>query len=440
MTSKYFRPGYKCAVKVIVIGAGMSGLVAARALHDGGVEVEILEGRDRIGGRTHTIDLAGAAVDLGASWIHNGHSSPMLPLVDELGIERIPAELTGIVLTASVLNRVDGTFPDGAQRDELTRAMAGLAMSGAARDELNPGLDLLQAMDELIGVIDPNVRATLGALLALNEGKDAHEVDFAAFASLFFTGDGDHGDVLPRGGYRVVVDHLARGLAIHTARPVTRIQQHADGVTVHTVDGAFSGDHALVTVPLGVLKAGVIAFDPPLPAPMQAAVKRVGFGTLEKVALAYERAFWQIDGAPTNVTTVSSPRPEWPMIFDYSRFYGAPVVVALVAGEHGRALAAMPEAERVASLHATMRIIGGADTPDPVAYATTSWATDPFLLGCYANVGPGCDIDQHRADVATLGTAHGRVHFAGEHTCVEGTSTVDSAWLSGLRAATQIRG
>src|SRR3954449_10806699 len=122
--------------RVVVVGAGISGLVAARALRLSGVDVVVVEGRDRIGGRTHTIELAGAAVDLGGSWIHDGAGSPMLPLVDALGIERMPASNTGIALGASVLNRVDSVFPDSDARGALTGAMAGLAMSGAERDKL----------------------------------------------------------------------------------------------------------------------------------------------------------------------------------------------------------------------------------------------------------------------------------------------------------------
>ena len=188
--------------RVVVVGAGISGLVAARALQLSGVDVVVVEGRDRIGGRTHTIELGGAAVDLGGSWIHDGAGSPMLPLVDALGIERLPASTTGIALGASVLNRVDGVFPDVEARGALTGAMAGLAMSAADLGQLEPGLDLDQAMAELLAAIDPNVRATLGALLAMNEGKDADEVDFATFASLFFGGGAEHEDVMPRGGYR----------------------------------------------------------------------------------------------------------------------------------------------------------------------------------------------------------------------------------------------
>ncbi len=421
-----------------MVGAGISGLVAARALQLSGVDVVVVEGRDRIGGRTHTIELGGAAVDLGGSWIHDGAGSPMLPLVDALGIEVLPASTTGIALGASVLNRLDGAFPDVEARVALSNAMAGLVLGGPDVSKLDAGLDLDQAMAELLAEIDPNVRATLGALLAMNEGKDASEVDFATFASYFYRGGNEQKDVMPLGGYRRVVEHLADGIDIHTAQPVRRIEQGSDSVTAYTSADSFSGTHALVTVPLGVLKVGMIEFDPPLPAAVVEAIERVGFGALEKVVLAYERAVWQVDGKPTHVTIVDPPHPEWPVILDLSAWYGVPVVVGMATGDRGRSLAAMPEAARVAALHDTIRAIGGPDTPEPIAFATTSWATDPFLLGCYANIAPGTQPAQHAADLAALATPHGRVLFAGEHTCERGTSTVDSAWITGVREASRL--
>jgi phytoene dehydrogenase-like protein len=74
---------------VVVIGAGVAGLVVARALHRAGVSVEVLDGRDRIGGRTHTVMLAGAPVDLGASWVHPGPSSPMRPFLEAREAKRL---------------------------------------------------------------------------------------------------------------------------------------------------------------------------------------------------------------------------------------------------------------------------------------------------------------------------------------------------------------
>lgn len=424
--------------RVVVVGAGMSGLVAARALALDGIDVVVVEGRDRVGGRTHTIDLAGAAIDLGASWIHDGTGSPTLPLVDALGIERMPAPSTGIVLGAAVLNRVDGVFPDVDARTALTGAMAGLVMGAGDPSALEPGVALDRAMAKLLDVVDPDVRATLGALLAMNEGKDADEVDFGWLASLFFAPGAEHEDVMPRGGYRGLVDHLASGLEIRTGQSVQQITQDADGVTVYTTDGTVTASHALVTAPLGVLKSKAIEFVPPLPDAHVTAIERVGFGALEKVVLAYESAVWQVDGQPTHVTIVDSPRPQWPIILDLSTWYGVPVVVGMATGAFARQLAAMPEAARVAALHDTIRAIGGPDTPEPIAFATTNWASDPFLRGCYANAAPGTDAAQHQADLTALATPHGRVLFAGEHTCERGTSTVDSAWLSGVREAARL--
>src|SRR5262249_43406815 len=158
-----------------------------------------------------------------------------------------------------------------------------------------------------------------------------------------YSGAVDHEDVMPRGGYKTVVDHLAKGLDIHTSQPVRRIEQSSETVTVHAGEHTFEGTHAIVTVPLGVMKAKTIAFDPPLPTAHQGAIDRTGFGALEKVALAYERAVWQVEGQPTHLTIVESPRPEWPEILDFSAWYDVPVVVGMATGSFGRALAAMPE-------------------------------------------------------------------------------------------------
>jgi len=428
--------------RVVVVGAGISGLAAARALHRAGVDIVVVEGRDRVGGRTHTVDVEGVPVDLGGSWIHDGAGSPMLDFVDSLGIERMPAVTTAIAVNAAVLDRASGRYPDIDARTALSGAMAAFALAGAQLEQLGPGLDVAEALDKVLTDVDPTIRRTLGALLAMNEGKDDDDMSFDFLRKSFFSSAAFHEDSMPRGGYRGVVDSLADGLPIELETTVERVAQDGDGVTVHTSSGAFDGSHALVTVPLGVLKAAAIEFEPPLPARHLAAIERMGFGVLEKVVIAYDRAVWQVDGAPTHVTIVDSGGPDWPLILDLSAWYGSPVVVGFATGARGRVLAGMAESERVAALHETIRGLcpDTTPTPMPLATAATSWATDPFLRGCYANIALGTEPEQHVTDIEALGTPHGRVLFAGEHTCELGTSTVDSAWRSGLREAARLLG
>ena len=232
--------------------------------------------------------------------------------------------------------------------------MAAFALAGAQVEQLRPGLDVAEALDTVLADVDPDIRRSLGALLAMNEGKDDDDMSFDFLRRHFFGGGAMHEDAMPRGGYRGVVDALAEGLPIHLETTVERIAQDDDGVTVHTSSGAFDGSHVLVTVPLGVLKAAAIEFDPPLPAGHLAAIERMGFGVLEKVVIAYDRAVWQVDGAPTHVTIVDSGGPGWPMILDLSTWYGSPVVVGFATGARGRVLAGMAESDRVAALHETI--------------------------------------------------------------------------------------
>ena len=207
---------------------------------------------------------------------------------------------------------------------------------------------------------------------------------------------------------------------------------------MHTSAGPFTGTHAIVTVPLGVLKAGSVAFDPPLPERHQEAVDRMGFGAFEKVALAYERPVWQVDGAPTHLTVVDRGRTRWPVVLDMSAWYGTPVVVGMAVGESARALAARSEAERVDALHDVIRAIadptlrdrsaGPRPTGRPTRSCSVATRTSPS----------DSDPAQQAEDVAALSTPHGRVLFAGEHTSTAGTSTVDSAWLTGIREASRL--
>jgi monoamine oxidase len=125
-------------------------------------------------------------------------------------------------------------------------------------------------------------------------------------------------------------------------------------------------------------------------------------------------------------------------VLDMSAWYGAPVVVGLTAGEHARELAGKPEQQRIDELAAIVAQIAGPDAPGPTAAVATDWTNDPFALGCYSGVGrlPASDASTEAPDV--LAQPHGRVLFAGEATSAIAHSTVDGAWLSGVREAKRL--
>lgn len=427
---------------VVVVGAGIAGLAAARVLADNGVEVVVLEARDRIGGRILTVPLAGAAVDLGASWVHDGTGSPMLPYLRRNGIALDDARITDMFGAADYWDPRTGTFPSPALREAVVAAFGELErLAPAAARRSDPRATISATLRTTLPDVDDTVRSTLGAFLGVFDGSDATGMGFASLASFLLTTGASDADMFPRGGYGRVVERLADGLRIRTSSPVRAVSDDGAGVTVTTDDEAVRGSYAIVTIPLGVLKSGDVTFSPPLPGPVADGIDALGVGTFEKVALAYPAAPWRRAGVPGNIVVGRrDDSPQFQSFLDLGRWNdGAPVLLAISTGEHGRRLAAMPEKERVRQAHTLARSIV-ADLPDPLDARTTAWQTDPFSVGCYSRVALGStDADAARAVAAFL-APQGRIRFAGEHTGADAIAVVDGAWTSGVREAQRIIG
>ena len=429
---------------VVVIGAGVSGLVAARALDRAGVAVTVLEGRDRIGGRTHTVTLGGVPVDLGGSWVHPGEASPMRAFLEASGIDLIPASTTEMITLADVVDpRRDD--PDPMVRMQFLGGMYTVFTGAtAAIAELGPDASVADVVAHLLPDADPAAIDAVNVVLGIERGEDTTALSAPAyFAAEAAHGAGSEGvearaDMLPSGGYRRLVATLADGLSITTGAVVAEITGDDDGVTVNTVDGSsHRATHVVVTVPLGVLKAGSIRFDPPLPDTKQEAIDQLGWGAFEKVVLAFDEPLWPDDGLPHHLVVADAVERGWATIVDHSAWYGRPVVVGHAGGAHARALADLSDEQRVARLVEVLEpVVGHPLTPSE--WAVSSWTNDPCSMGCYS--GPsGTDPGQARLPDA-MAAPHGRVLFAGEATARTGASTVDGAWLTGIREAKRLLG
>ena len=248
-------------------------------------------------------------------------------------------------------------------------------------------------------------------------------------AAAAFRGD----DTLFSKGYQVIVEHLASGLDVKLQHTVQQVEWSNPQISIQTDRGELQADHAIITLPLGVLKTGQVAFSPPLPAHKQTAINTLGMGTLNKCYLHFPAAFWSDDQDWLEyIPTEPGAWTEWVSL---QRVAGWPVLLGFNAAERGKRIESWSDAQIVADAMQTLRTLFGNTIPEPLDYQITRWNADPFARGAYSfnSVGSTPAMRDHLAE--RLGNT---VFFAGEATERKHFSSVHGAYLSGLRAAQQI--
>jgi polyamine oxidase len=248
--------------------------------------------------------------------------------------------------------------------------------------------------------------------------------------------DGSYFGDLPDGGYRRVVDAMAGGLDVRLGAVVSEVVRTAAGVEVLLADGTIeAGSHAVVTVPLGVLKSGTPRFSPDLPADRLAAIERIGFGCYEKVVLAFDEPFWHSAGFTHLMLFSADPDEPALFAFDHSALGAGPTLVGHVfPSSVGRVLDRTPDEAAQWVLGLLAEAVGG-PCPAPSGVKVTSWGTDPFTAGAYTHIPPGADPPE----VNLLGEpVDGRLLFAGEHTQSARLGYADGAMTSGIREAKRL--
>jgi len=426
-------PAQPVSGRVIVVGAGVSGLTAAQVLHRSGIEVLVLEARDRIGGRTHTATLDGDPVDLGAAWVHGPRGNPVMDYLHAKRVDTVVSKSTG---GTAVGTHDDSPFGAGelAQAEsDLSRAQA--EMSWVVEDDdlsMAEALDLALAQNSLNTARKDRARFLARQSVELDWAAPLDDISTVTTA-FYETFPGP--DVVPQGGYASMVGPLAQGLDVHLNHPVTRIEHGDDGVQVFVGEDVFEGAAVLVTVPLGVLQAGTIAFSPALAPAKQTALDHLAMGGLEKLMLTFDEAFW------TKNTLLYMPEVEGAYTYcsDYSRHMSRPSLACFTGGAFSFGPRTQhTDDEVVATTLAHMARALGRDTvPEPRAFAVTRWADDPFAQGSYSYPRVGATLDDFEALAAPQGAS---LFFAGEHTEALFYQSVHGAFLSGLREAHRLGG
>jgi len=277
--------------RIAIIGAGISGLAAAQALAKVGRTVTIFEARDRIGGRIRTSHALGVPLDLGASWIHGVDGNPLGELADAIGLKRFGMSDSHVV------------------RDGQGRKVRAMAQP----DWLFEEVEAQTAFGADPDLVDADAL----------EGNDGYGGGDVAFAS----------------GYSALLKTLEGDYDVALSSVVSRVRIMAAGVALDVEgQGLRAFDAVILTVPLGVLKAGAIGFDPPLPAGKLAAIGRSGMGVLDKLYLRFDAVFWD-DATWIYTPETGLPRGQFNLWLNLHPYLGAPVLAAFNGGSAALALA-----------------------------------------------------------------------------------------------------
>jgi monoamine oxidase len=442
---------------VVVVGAGLAGLVAARKLRATGAEVLVLEARDRVGGRTLTGNAGGIPVEMGGQWI-GPRQRRISALAEELGVETFPVRDAGHTVfyengrRSEYAEGEEVPFADPAtfrEAEEAFRALSELAKEvppdapwtaekaagwdsqtletwklrhtkrGGARFYFDLAVESLYACE-------PREVSLLGVLADIASSGSFEgllEIEASVEETMFV------------GGAQEISVRMAEELGdrVILGSPARRIHQDGGGVLVESERAAVAAGTVIVAVP-PVLR-GSIEYLPALPAIHDGLSRRMPMGAVIKCHAVYDAPFWREDGlssraegdtGPCKVTTDNSP-PEG----------GAGVLTGFILGRDAREWGARPAEERKTAVLECFARYFGQKALGARAYAELDWGAEVYSRGGYAGLAtPGLLTDHGPA----LREAAGRVHWAGTETATAWTGYMDGAVQSGERAAREVLG
>ena len=395
-------------VDIAIVGAGAAGLAAAGEVAASGLSGVLLEARDRLGGRGHTVDTPVGPIDLGCEWLHSADQNSLVARFQALGlsIDKTPPPWANIA-DSPVFTREEHT--------EFGRAFQALEarLEAAASGPDRPASDLME----------PGCpwNPLLNAFSAFYNGAEFSEVSLHDYAAY----DDTEVNWRVAEGYGTGLTRLAPSLPIRLSCPVSVIRHDGPRLALETALGTLSARAVIICVPTAILASGALRFVPELPDTLEAA-SGLPLGLADKVFLRIDKpdafpAETQLYGDPTRTATGAH----------HLRPLGRPIIEVFLGGGHARALEGQgPGAATAFAIDELATIYGEAIRREVHPLAETAWAADPFAGGSYSHALPGRAGERARL----AAPVDQRLFFAGEACSPTAFSTAHGAWQTGQAA------
>jgi monoamine oxidase len=442
------------STQVAIVGAGFAGLTAAREFTRSGIDVIVLEARDRVGGRAWTVRKDGYWLDIGGQWTGPGQDR-IVALGKEMGVASFPTWPDGehIQYTDGLgIRRWTGSVP-GEDMETLSKVVQAIV----AMDKLASEVPLeapwnapkAREWDSMTMQtwIDQNIeseRARAQMCTAIEAVFAAEPHDVSLLHALFYARSGggmfylvstEGGAQADRfdGGMQSVAELVAKDLGdrVRLSAPVRRIVHDSSGVTVEADGISVKAERCVVTAPPAL--AGRIDYQPAMPPLRDHLTTRAPMGSVIKVHAIYETPWWRADGLSGRVVSDLGPIK---VVFDNSPLSGKPgMLMGFIEGGDGRRLSNIDAGERrKLALDCFVRYFGD-KAATPMDYIEGNWPAEQWSRGCYGAVFPaGTLISCGTA----LRTPVGRIHWAGTETSEVFCGYVDGAVRSGERVAAEV--
>lgn len=421
-------------VDVVVVGAGLSGLIAARELKRSGFEVLVLEAAERCGGRALAqTSTLGSRLDLGGQWIGHDHHR-LAALVDELGATRFTMH-TGLLPKI-----VDGPRRVRAWSPRLLIATAALVVLDLVR-RTRPGASSdTTSVQDWLQRVPRSARRLVEVVALISWTADLDQVSVRTMRSLIreqgglvtmLSTKGGAQDALVVEGVGSLVEALTDelGESVRTATPVIGLDRDDHGVTVRTADGEIRAREVIVTVPPPM--AARIAHEPPLPEERQALEEQTFMGSVYKAIAVYPEPFWRTSSTG-ELLMLDDPGCA---VFDTSAPGGPGHLCMLIGGAEARVLDELaPEARRHALLARIAAHLGPAALT-PADWHEKAWHLDPYAGGGYLALPT---LGAAQADLPMPCEPIGRLHWAGTETAHDHPGYLDGSIEAGARAASEV--